>query len=450
MPDSAFLQFPPDFTWGTATSAYQIEGSCNSDGRGPSIWDTFSHQPGRTYRGQTGDTAADHYQRWQSDLDLLAGLRVNAYRFSIAWTRVVPDGRGPVNAPGLDFYDRLVDGLLERGITPYPTLFHYDLPQPLQDTGGWPARETAGRFAEYAETVGRRLADRCTHWITHNEPWVAAVLGHLTGEHAPGWHNPVAAFTALHHMLVSHGLAVQGLRASTSRPLKIGIALNLSPVYPARSFERDKEAVALVDAFANRLSLDPLLIGRYPDAFTASRLWRLFEGPIHAGDMELISQPLDFIGVNYYTRAVVRHVPLLPPITVRPEGDYSQMWEIYPAGLYDLLLQLHGEYAHPNLIVLENGVPVPDFVESGHISDARRVRFLHDHIIETHRAMAAGVPVRGYFVWSFLDNFEWKLGYKMRFGLTYVDFKTQARIVKASGSWYAGVIAANGLTPGLK
>lgn len=442
----AILNFPPNFIWGAATSAYQIEGAWREDGRGPSIWDTFSHQPGRTFRGDTGDTAADHYHRWREDLSLLADLGVNAYRFSIAWTRIVPAGAGAVNPAGLDFYDRLVDGLLTLGITPYPTLFHYDLPQPLQDRGGWPNRDTAGRFADYAAILGGRLGDRCRNWITHNEPWVAAILGHLTGEHAPGRHSPAAAFNALHHMLVSHGLAVAALRASAARPLTIGVALNLSPVYPAGSSDRDREAVALSDAFLNRLSLDPLLKGHYPEAFTSSWLWRFFDGCVRSADLELIATPLDFIGVNYYSRSVVRHVPGLPPIPVRPKGgEYSEMWEIYPAGLYDLLRRLHAEYAHPNLIVLENGVPVPDSLDKGQVNDGRRIRYLHDHLVQTHRALAGGVPVRGYFVWSLLDNFEWKLGYRMRFGLVYVDFETKQRVLKASGRWFAGITRANRL-----
>ena len=440
------FKFPANFIWGTATSAHQIEGAWNEDGRGLSIWDTFSHQPGRTFGGDNGDSAADHYHRWRDDLRWLAATGVNAYRFSIAWTRIVPQGFGAINQAGLDFYDRLVEGLLENKITPYPTLFHYDLPQPLQDRGGWPNRDTAQHFADYAARVSERLSDRCSHWITHNEPWVAAVLGHLTGEHAPGQRNPFAALSAFHHMLLAHGLAVQALRARAKQPLTIGIAINLTPVYPATTLERDAPAVNLIDSFLNRLSLDPLLKSHYPQQFTDSWLWRFFDRCIQPNDLTVIATPLDFIGVNYYSRAVVRHIPFLPPIPIRPKGsEYSQMWEIYPEGLYDLLVRLHSEYAHPYLIVLENGVPVPDVLENDQVNDQRRIQFLRDHIIQTHRALAAGVPVHGYFVWSLLDNFEWKLGYQMRFGLVYVDFKTKERVLKESGKWLARVVRENGV-----
>lgn len=441
------FQFPPGFIWGTATSAYQIEGAWNEAGRGLSIWDTFSHQRRRTFNGDNGDSAADHYHRWREDLRLLAATGVGAYRFSIAWTRIVPSGFGSLNQAGLDFYDRLIDGLLEKNITPYPTLFHYDLPQSLQDRGGWPNRDTAKHFADYAALVSERFSDRCKNWITHNEPWVAAVLGHLTGEHAPGQRNLATAFTALHHMLLSHGLAVQALRANAKQALTVGIALNLTPVYPATTLERDAPSVNLLDSFLNRLSLDPLLKSHYPKQFSQSWLWRFFDGCIQSGDLNLIATPLDFIGVNYYTRAVTRHIPFLPPLVVQPkESDYSQMWEIYPQGLYDLLLRLHTEYAHPNLIVLENGVPVPDVLENGIVNDQPRIRYLRAHIIQTHRALVAGVPVHGYFVWSLLDNFEWKLGYQMRFGLVYVDFATKERVLKESGQWLAEVIKDNGVS----
>jgi len=440
------LEFPPNFIWGTATSAYQIEGAWNEDGRGPSIWDTFSHRKGRTFGGHTGDTAADHYHRWRDDFRFLADLGVKAYRFSIAWTRIQPLGSGPVNKPGLAFYDQLIDELLRLGITPYPTLFHYDLPQPLQNKGGWPNRDTALRFADYAHIVGEHFGDRCSHWITHNEPWVAAVLGHLTGDHAPGFRNPFTAFKAFHHMLLSHGLALQALRATVKGPATLGIAINLSTVYPETTLTRDGLAVAALDNFLNRLSLDPLLKGQYPAQFASSWIWRLFSGSVKQGDLAIISEPLDFIGVNYYSRAVTRHVPFLPPIPVQPKGnEYSQMWEIYPQGLFDLLVQLHKEYSHPNLIVLENGVPFPDVVENGQVRDTRRIQYLREHIIQTHRALTAGVPVTGYFVWSLLDNFEWKLGYQMRFGLVYVDFDTKQRILKESGKWYATVTRANKL-----
>jgi beta-glucosidase len=346
-----------------------------------------------------------------------------------------------------------VDTLLAKGITPYPTLFHYDLPQPLQDAGGWPKRETAQRFGDYARVVGERLGDRVTRWITHNEPWVTAFLGYFTGEHAPGHRKPQAAFAAAHHLLLSHGYAVQALRASSRQPTQIGIALNLSPTYPASPTSRwDAKAVALTDGWINRLFLDPILKGRYPDDYTTSILWRWMERglyrSIQGDDLKIISPPLDFVGVNYYTRGVVRYAPLIEAMQIRPSGsEYSEMWEIYPPGLYDLLMRLHKDYGHPNLVVTENGIPVPDRVDAdGHVHDPHRIRYLSAHLAQVHRAIAAGVPVTGYFVWSMLDNFEWVHGYTKRFGLVYVDFDTQARIAKDSARWFGQVIRENGLT----
>jgi beta-glucosidase len=448
------VQFSPDFIWGTATSAYQIEGGWDLDGRKPSIWDTFCHQPGHIRTGETGDVAADHYHRWAEDVELMSQIGLKAYRFSVAWTRVIPDGSGPVNPAGLDFYDRLVDGLLAKGIIPYPTLFHYDLPQPLQDQGGWPRRDTAQRFGDYAQALGKRLGDRVSCWITHNEPWVTAVMGYFTGEHAPGKHNPFAAYTAAHNLLLSHGYAVQALRAASQIPTQIGIALNLSPVYPA-SGQHDLSAVKYTDAMLNRLFLDPLLKGRYPEELTSSLIWRWLERNhsdprrrvVQPGDMEIISTPLDFVGVNYYSRSVVRYLPFVHSMPVRPRGSqYSQMWEIYPGGIYDLLLRLHTDYERPNWIVSENGIPVHDLVEAdGSVHDTQRIAYLRDHLSQIHRAMTQGVPVSGYFVWSLLDNFEWVWGYSRRFGLIYVNFKDQTRILKDSARWYAQVIRENGI-----
>jgi beta-glucosidase len=455
--DDHFLGFPPGFTWGSATSAYQIEGAWNADGRGPSIWDTFSRQPGRVRNGESGETAVDHYHRWAEDVELMRTIGLNAYRFSIAWTRILPTGRGVANQAGLDFYDRLVDALLAKGITPYPTLFHYDLPQPLQDQGGWPRRETAGYFGEYAAVLARRLGDRVTCWITHNEPMITSFLGYLTGEHAPGKHNPFAAFAAVHHVLLSHGYAVQALRSNAKLPLPIGIALNLAPIYPATDSKRDQQATRLPDGIGNRLFLDPILKGRYPEDLASTWVWKLLKhslsrpvgGIVRRGiqpdDLKVISEPLDFIGVNYYTRMVVRHSPLVRYAQFKPlEGEYSQMWEIYPPGIYDLLVRLHRDYSHPNLIVTENGVPEPDEISvDGDVHDPQRIRYLQAHIIQVQRAIQDGVPVSGYFVWSLLDNFEWVFGYSRRFGLVYIDFETQKRILKDSGRWYGKVIREN-------
>ncbi len=450
-----FLSFPQGFTWGTATSAYQIEGAWNEDGRGTSIWDVFCRQPGRTHRGENGDTAADHYHRYAEDVALMQRMGLHAYRFSISWCRILPTGTGQVNQAGLDFYDRLVDALLEQGITPYPTLFHYDLPHPLQVQGGWPRRETATHFAEYARVVGERLGDRVTHWITHNEPWVTAFLGYLTGEHAPGHRNPFEAFAATHTLLLSHGYAVQALRAAARQPVQVGIALNLSPAYPASPSAADRHAARLSDGWINRLFLDPILKGHYPQDFAGNPLWGWLErsmdqmrrGAMQPGDLKTIAAPLDFVGVNYYSRQVVRYVPIIQMLPVRPkESEYSEMWEIYPQGLYDLLVRLHSDYGHATWLISENGVPVPDHVEhDGSVRDERRIAYLRDHLVQVHRAIGVGVPVSGYLVWSLLDNFEWVHGYTKRFGLISVDFATGTRTLKASGTWYAQVIRENGM-----
>ncbi len=448
MPKPRFLTFPPGFTWGAATSAYQIEGAWNEDGRGLSIWDTFTRQPGRVLQSETGDVAADHYHRWQEDVELMAELGLNAYRFSISWPRIQPAGSGEANLAGLDFYDRLVDALLARGIEPYPTLYHWDLPQALQDRGGWPNRETALHFAEYSRIVAERLGDRVTRWITHNEPGIMALSGYLFGAHAPGLQDPFAAAAAAHHLLLSHGLSAQALRQAARKPPQVGIALNLTPVHPATPSPADREAARRFDGFSNRLFLDPLLRGQYPEDVVS--LAGGFFPFIQPGDLEVIAMPLDFLGVNYYSRSVVAFHPSFPILqasVVQPEGsEYSQMWEIYPPGIYELLIRLWREYGVQNLVVTENGIPVPDGVDfDGKVRDERRIRYLRDHLVQVHRAIQEGAPVRGYFVWSLLDNFEWTLGYGMRFGLVYVDFESRKRTIKESGKWYAEVIRRNGL-----
>jgi beta-glucosidase len=454
MSDPRFLHFPKGFLWGTATSAYQIEGAWNEDGKGLSIWDTFCREPGRIRGGKTGEMAADHYHRWQEDVKIMATLGLKAYRFSVSWPRVLPQGAGAVNPAGIGFYDRLVDSLLAAGIEPFITLFHWDLPQAIQDAGGWTARDTAPRFAEYCRVVGEKLSDRVTFWITHNEPFVAAAAGHLTGQHAPGMQDPMAALQAVHTLLLSHGMAVEALRAAASRRLRIGITLNLNPVQPASESDEDRQAAVRYDGAVNRMALDPLLLGRYPDDIL--ELFGLLFPTIKPGDLERIATPLDFLGINYYSRAVVRNDPeaaLVMASPVQPDGsEYSQMWEIYPPGMYELLTRVWTDYGRmqPQLqmLVTENGVPVPDGLDfDGRCRDYRRIRYLCDHITQVHRALEADVPLIGYFVWSLLDNFEWALGYGMRFGLVYVDFETQARTVKESGHWFAGVIQENGLDP---
>jgi beta-glucosidase len=449
----SFLRFPTGFIWGAATSAYQIEGSWDQEGRGISIWDTFSHQPGKIYQGHHGDVAADHYQRWLEDVDRMAELGLKAYRFSTAWPRILPLGSGLVNSPGLDFYDRLVDALLDRNIQPFLTLYHWDLPQALQDLGGWSIRDTAYRFAEYAAIVAKRLGDRVPNWITHNEPMVTALSGHLLGEHAPGIQDPLLALHVGHNLLLSHGLAVEAMRSVLPESAQVGITLNLSPFYPAEDSEEDRLAAQRGDAFLNRLFLDPLFRGRYPDELQA-----VF-GPvltfIQEGDFQIISAPLDFLGVNYYSRVVVRYDPqvlLGQASQVQPAGsEYSQMWEIYPAGLSELLIRIWEQYQPEKILITENGIPVPDGIDfDGRVRDYRRIRYLSDHILQAHSAIEAGVPLQGYFVWSFLDNFEWSYGYQMRFGLVYVDFETLQRATKESGYWYAKVIHENGLDPSEK
>ncbi len=442
------LHFPPDFLWGAAASAYQIEGAWNEDGRGPSIWDTFVRRPGKVWRGQTGDVAADHYHHWAADVDLMAGLGIQAYRFSVSWPRVLPQGAGPVNQKGLDFYDRLVDALLARGIQPFVALHHFDLPQTLQDRGGWPARDTAYRFGEYAAIVARRLGDRATNWIPHNEPAAVAYNGYALGTSAPGLRNPVAALQAMHHLLLSHGLAAQAIRAAATGPVQVGTAINTSPVYPATP--ADRGAAIRMDALVNRLTLDPLLLGRYPRDLVGSLPPLLARA--RAGDMAIIATPLDFLGINYYTRILAHRewrLPLLwawkaPAPTANP---HSAMWEIYPQGIHDLLVRVWKDYHHPRIFVTENGAPAEDAVEDtagvdGQVHDQARIQYLRDHLTQVRRAMDAGVPVKGYFVWSVLDNFEWDLGYQMRFGLIHVDYDTQKRVVKDSGWWYRDLIAA--------
>jgi beta-glucosidase len=449
-----FLAFPGDFVWGCASSAYQIEGAWNLDGKGPSIWDTFTHTPGKIADGTNGDVAVDHYHRYPEDVALMAELGLQAYRFSVAWSRILPAGTGAVNQAGLDFYDRLVDELLRKGIQPYVCLFHYDLPQALQDKGGWPRRETAYAFADYAGIVSGRLSDRIRVWMTHNEPWVCAFAGYFSGDHAPGLKKPPAGFKAAHHLLLSHGLAVEAIRAAARQPVKVGITLNLNPVYPATDSKKDRDAAWRIDTVLNRSMLDPLLKGTSPmQEIPAIRL--LTSGLIKPGDLEKIRN-LDLLGINYYTRAVVRYDPKFPVVKasqIQPEGgEYSGMWEIYPEGMYELLMRvwkdylLPGESPRPEIMVTENGIPVPDGLDfDGRVRDERRTRYVREHIAQVHRAMDNGVPVKGYFHWSLTDNFEWAYGYVPRFGLVYVDYASLKRTIKDSGRWFAGVIRANGL-----
>jgi len=447
--------FPSDFLWGVATSAFQIEGSPQTDGRGESIWDRFTATPGRIEDGSDARVACDHYRRWQEDVDLLAALGVRAYRFSIAWPRVLPHGRGAVNERGLDFYDRLVDGLLERGIAPFATLYHWDLPQALQERGGWGSRDTAAAFAEYADHVSMRLGDRVRRWATHNEPWCIATLGHEEGQHAPGHRDPHEALRVAHHVLLSHGLALPALRRNAPGA-EVGLVLNLVPAEPASPSQADAEAARRFDAFFNRWYLDPLFRGEYPADGIEDRIRQghlAAGGPdyVAPGDLAAIAAPADFLGVNYYNRAVLRsdRVPEAEnaprTIPLPPRQELTDMgWEVHPASLRALLARLTREYQPPRIYVTENGAAYGDGPgDDGRTHDARRIAYLRGHLAEAARAIAEGVPLTGYFHWSLLDNFEWAHGYARRFGLVHVDYATQARRPKDSFAFYRAVIAEN-------
>lgn len=454
---STFISFPDDFTWGAATSSYQIEGAWNEDGKGESIWDRYTHTPGHVIDGSTGDVACDHYHRWPQDVAMMKALGLQAYRFSIAWPRILPDGRGRVNPAGLDFYSRLVDGLLEANIKPVVTLYHWDLPQALQDTGGWPERSTAEAFAEYADVVSRRLGDRVTTWITHNEPWCVSVLSHQLGEHAPGWRDTAAAVRAAHHVLLSHGLAVPILRAN-SPGSEVGITLNFEIMEAASDSAADRRATRIADGTYNRWFVSALYGHHYPADIVAHYEPHLPNGWdfVQPGDFDVIAAPIDFLGVNYYTRRIVRdeaapdnlpqtHFPDLPKCDMHTGVWEPVYWEIYPDGLYQLLNRLHFEYRPGKIYVTENGTSFADGPDgSGHVPDARRRLYLRDHLNACRRAMDNGVPLAGYFAWSLMDNFEWAKGYQQRFGIVWVDYDTQQRIPKDSALWYRDVIAHNG------
>jgi len=439
-------RFPAGFAWGVATAAYQIEGAVTQDGRGTSVWDTFCRQPGAIRNGDTGDVAADHYRRWPQDLALMADLGIGAYRFSIAWPRIQPDGTGPANRAGLDFYDRLTDALLAAGITPMPTLFHWDLPQRLEDAGGWLVRATAERFADYAALAAGRLADRIPLWITLNEPVIVMTNGYAEGVHAPGRHLGLAALPAAHHQLLGHGLATAALRAAGAA--QVAIANNYSPAWPASDSPADVAAATAFDALHNRLFTDPLLLGKYPDlsAFTGGEdlgAW------IKDGDLALISAPIDALGVNYYyptrlSAAAGLALPFAPePIPGYPVTEFG--WPVIPAGLTELLAQLQDRYGDrlPPVYVTENGCSNADErAADGTVDDQPRIRYLDAHIRAVADAMTAGVDVRGYLTWTLMDNFEWAQGYHQRFGLVHVDFASQQRTPKTSFGWYRDMIAA--------
>lgn len=439
--------FPDDFVWGAATAAYQIEGAAAADGRKPSVWDTFAHTEGKVHNGDTGDVACDHYNRWEADLDLLADLGVQAYRFSTGWSRVMPDGWTP-NPAGLDFYDRLVDGLVDRGILPFLTLNHWDLPQALEDVGGWRVRRTTEAFVRYAEVMAERLGDRVTDWMTHNEPWVVSWLGHKEGIHAPGHTDARVALDVAHHLLLSHGMAVESIRANVPNA-RVGIVLNLSPKIPASAHPADVEFARLEDGIQNRWYLDPLSGRGYPEDVAAAIGWD--QRVVEPGDLDIIVAPTDHMGVNFYNRMVLASPDVADdqrPAPIVSEGpEFTEMgWEVNPTSLYDTLMRVAHHYRFGPLYVTENGAAMPDrTVVDGMIEDEDRRSYLERHFREARRAIDDGVDLAGYFVWSLMDNYEWERGYDKRFGIVHVDYDTLIRTPKRSAVWYRDVIAANAI-----
>jgi beta-glucosidase len=441
-------RFPTRFTWGVATSSYQIEGAPAEDGKGPSIWDTFCREPGRVLGGDSGDVACDHYHRLDSDLDLIASLGVNAYRFSVSWPRVMPSGQGTVNPKGLAFYDRMVDGLLARGLAPWLTLYHWDLPQALQDKGGWPQRSTALAFGDYAAVIAQALGDRVRHFITVNEPWVSAYLGHGAGIHAPGHRDLAESYAAAHHLLLGHGLAAQAVRAHAPGA-QVGVTLNLYQTYPAHETSADRAAAHRQDGFQNRWYLDPVFDRGYPQDMVEllGSASPQAQGLLLPGDLEIMAAPTDFLGVNMYSRSVVEDAPgegVLHARQVRPVGsEYTGFdWEVAPDSLRDLTLRLQRDYDPPAIYITENGATYPDTVgDDGIVQDAARTHYFQSHLAALSEAISGGAKVGGYFAWSLMDNFEWAEGYDKRFGIVHVDFATQARTLKASGRWYQEFLA---------
>ncbi len=458
---SAWLAFPEGFLWGVATASYQIEGAAYEDGKGPSIWDTFTHDAGTVHHGDNGDIACDHYHRLDSDVELMAELGIPAYRFSIAWPRVQPDSKGSVNEAGLDHYRRLVDALRSRDIEPVVTLYHWDLPQALQDEGGWTNRDTAKRFEEYAHIVAGALGDRVQRWITLNEPWVAAFVGYARGEHAPGVRDLGASVLAAHHLLLGHGLAARAVAGTVGQSAQIGITLNLAPVIPVSKTGEDAAAARRVDVHLNRWFLDPVLRGTYPEELFEEHVRLVGDDFVRSGDLEAIHADLDFIGVNYYTTRRVA-APAGPNAARRTQDSTYRTWlgadeqprngvprttmgwTIEPGGLTALLLRLREDYGDVPLYITENGAAFCDYADpTGAVRDPERIDYLRSHLAAAHAAIAQGVNLRGYFVWSLMDNFEWAHGYSQRFGIVFVDYRTQERIPKASAYWYRDVIAAN-------
>lgn len=443
----ATIRFPAGFLWGTASSSYQIEGAWNQDDKGESIWDRFCHTPGKIKNRDTGDLACDFYHRYAEDIALMAEMGLNAARISLSWPRIIPEGRGKVNQRGIDFYNRVIDELLRRGLEPFVTLYHWDLPQTLEDGGGWPNRELAEYFRDYSEIAARNFGDRVKHWIVFNEPWVFTVLGYLLGIHAPGRREPTEALKAMHVVNLAQGMAVRVLR-ELARPEAIGTAFSMQPCYPKRDTSDDRAAAERFGRFLNFWFLEPVMNGRYPEIFLSGNNDELLG--IEPGDMEIAKAPLDFIGINLYTRMFVAHDPDEPNLGVRhasaEEGaeltDFK--WEVYPPALSRMILDVTREFGRPPIYITENGCsygegPAPD----GKVHDQRRISFLQRYIAEAGRAIEQGADLRGYFQWTFTDNFEWAEGFSQRFGAVYCDFKTEKRIVKDSGHWYSALACSN-------
>lgn len=446
------MKFPSNFIFGAATAAFQIEGSAYADGKGPSIWDQFSHRKGKIRNGDTADIACDHYKRYNDDLSLMKELNLDAYRFSVSWPRIYPEGTGKINQKGLDFYSRLTDGLLEKNIEPFATLFHWDLPLALQRKyGGFENRDTSDYFAEYTETVVRHLGDRVKNWITINEPFVFAACGHLLGVHAPGKRSLTAYFKVIHNLLLAHGKSLQVIRG-INPDSRAGISLSYSPVHPATDSEKDRQASLLANQFMNHITLSPLYNGEYPEPLR--RKMRFFIPKIKDGDMKIISSPSDFLGLNVYTRDHALHkwyVPFLKSWIVSkkiPEAEFekngkeytSMGWEVYPDAIYEVLKTVQNDYGNPPVYITENGAAFNDSVMDGKVHDEKRIRFLQGYLEKVNAASREGADVRGYFCWSLMDNFEWAEGSGKRFGLVYVDYETQERIIKDSGYWFKNLI----------
>jgi len=446
------IKFPKDFIFGAATASYQIEGAWNEDGKGESIWDKFTHKKGKIKNNDTGDTACNHYHLYKDDVKIMKKIGLDAYRFSLSWPRILPEGRGKLNQKGIDFYNKLIDELLKAKITPYITLFHWDLPQKLQDDiGGFKSRDCAKYFADYAEVAVKEFGDRVKNWITLNEPSAYAIMGHLFGKHAPGVKNIKTGINCIHHLLLAHGMACKAMKNYNNK-LNVGITINLYPIHPLTQSKKDIKASLIADSFMNKMYLDPIFKGKYPKEIL-KKIW-FFKPKINSGDMEIISTKIDFLGINNYTREKAVYSFMMPFLHFKIKGfefpneeyekngiQYTCMgWEVYPDSLYELLIRIKNEYGNIKTIITENGASFKDEVINGKIKDYKRKDYLEKYIAGMYKALKEGANIKGYFVWTLLDNFEWSEGYTKRFGIVYVNHNTQERIIKNSGLWYADFI----------